>query len=69
MSLSATLDAPPAGPAFGAVVVLPGSAVPQRSYLRYEQLARELLLAGVAVLRFDRRLCEQADVPFAVPGR
>lgn len=66
VSLPATLDVPPVGPVRGAVVVLHGSAVPQRSYFLYEHLARELPRAGVAVLRFDRRLHEHGDVPFAV---
>jgi len=66
VSLPATLDAPPGGPARGAVVVLHGSAAPQRSSLLYEHLARELLQIGVAVLRFDRRPRAQGDVPFAV---
>ncbi|MGW0435569.1 alpha/beta hydrolase [Micromonospora sp. NPDC003197] len=66
VSLPATLDAPPVGPTRGAVVVLHGSARPQRSYFLYEHLARELPRAGVAVLRFDRRPREHGDVPFAV---
>ncbi len=65
-SLPATLDAPPDGPTRGAVVVLHGSAMPQRSYFLYEHAARELTRAGVAVLRFDRRPREHGDVPFAV---
>ncbi|MEH1098465.1 alpha/beta hydrolase family protein [Micromonospora sp. CPCC 205561] len=64
--LSATLDVPPVGWARGAVVVLHGSAAPQRSYFLYEHLARELPQVGVAVLRFDRRPYEHGDVPFAV---
>ena len=66
VSLPATLDAPPDGPARGGVVVLHGSGMPKRSYFLYEHLARELPAAGVAVLRFDRRPREQGDVPFAV---
>lgn len=66
VSLPATLDVPPVGPARGAVVVLHGSAMPQRSYFLYEHLARGLPRAGVAVLRFDRRPRAHGDVPFAV---
>lgn len=66
VSLPATLDAPSVGPPRGGVVVLHGSAEPQRSYFLYEHLARELPRVGVAVLRFDRRPREQGDVPFAV---
>ncbi|WBB67722.1 alpha/beta hydrolase [Micromonospora sp. WMMD812] len=66
LSLPATLDAPPDAPARGGVVVLHGSAMPQRSYFLYEHVARELPRAGVAVLRFDRRPTERGDVPFAV---
>jgi uncharacterized protein len=66
VSLPATLDAPPDGPARAGVVVLHGSATPQRSYLLYEHVARELSQAGVAVLRFDRRPHAHGDVPFAV---
>jgi hypothetical protein len=64
--LPATLDAPPAGPARGGLVVLHGSGMPRRSYFLYEHLARELPRADVAVLRFDRRPRERGDVPFAV---
>jgi pimeloyl-ACP methyl ester carboxylesterase len=66
VSLPATLDAPPDVPTRGAVVVLHGSGMPQRSFFLYEHLARELPRAGVAVLRFDRRPREHGDVPFAV---
>ncbi|MEH1125604.1 alpha/beta hydrolase [Micromonospora sp. CPCC 206061] len=66
VSLPATLDVPLDGPVRGAVVVLHGSGMPQRSYVLYEHLARELPRSGVAVLRFDRRPREQGDVPFAV---
>jgi hypothetical protein len=48
------------------VVVLHGSAMPQRSYFLYEHVARELARVGVAVLRYDRRPREHGDVPFAV---
>lgn len=66
VTLPATLDAPADGPAKGAVVVLHGSHMPQRSYFLYEQLARALPPAGVAVLRFDRRPSALGDVPFPV---
>lgn len=66
VSLPATLDPPPDGPVRGAVVVLHGSGMPQRSYFLYEHLAREFPTAGVAVLRFDRRPREQGDVPVTV---
>ncbi|TDB82054.1 S9 family peptidase [Micromonospora sp. KC721] len=64
--LPATLDVPPDRPARGAVVVLHGSGMPQRSYFLYEHVARAFPAAGVAVLRFDRRPREQGDVPYAV---
>ncbi|MGN9910093.1 alpha/beta hydrolase family protein [Phytohabitans sp. LJ34] len=66
VSLPATLDTPPNGPARAGVVVLHGSATPQRSSLLYEHLGRVLSRAGVAVLRFDRRPRAHGDVPFAV---
>ncbi|MFF5175781.1 alpha/beta hydrolase family protein [Micromonospora sp. NPDC000089] len=66
VTLPATLDTPPDGPARGAVVVLHGSHMPQRSYFLYEHLARALPPAGVAVLRFDRRPSAHGDVPFTV---
>jgi pimeloyl-ACP methyl ester carboxylesterase len=66
MSLPATLDVPSGVPPRGAVVVLHGSGMPQRSYFLYEHAAHELTRAGLAVLRFDRRPREQGDVPFAV---
>ena len=66
VSLPATLETPPVGPARGAVVVLHGASMPQRSYFLYEHLARELPRAGVAVLRFDRRPRGRGDVPIAV---
>lgn len=66
LSLPATLDVPSVGPVRGAMVVLHGSAMPQRSYFLYEHLACELPRVGVAVLRFDRRPHAYGDVPFAV---
>jgi len=66
VSLPATLDVPPNGPARAGVVVLHGSDSPRRSSLLYEHLAHELPQAGVAVLRFDRRPRVHSDVPFAV---
>ncbi|WP_345513739.1 alpha/beta hydrolase [Phytohabitans houttuyneae] len=65
VELPATLDAPD-GPVRAGLVVLHGSAVPQRSYPLYEHLAQLLPPDGVAVLRFDRRPRERGDVPFAV---
>jgi pimeloyl-ACP methyl ester carboxylesterase len=66
VSLPATLDGPLDEPARAGVVVLHGSATPQRSYLLYEHLARELPQAGVAVLRFDRRPHAHGDVPYTI---
>jgi pimeloyl-ACP methyl ester carboxylesterase len=66
VSLPATLDTPPDGPAHGAVVVLHGFGMPQRSYFLYDHLAQTLPTVEVAVLRFERRPREDGDVPFTV---
>ena len=61
--LPAVLDLP-AGPVRGGLVVLHGSHAGQRSHFLYAHLARLLPPAGIAVLRYDRRLrADGHDVP------
>ncbi|HEX5539971.1 MAG TPA: alpha/beta hydrolase [Micromonospora sp.] len=64
--LPAVLDLPE-GRARGAVVALHGAAAGHRDFFLYEQLARLLTPAGIAVLRYDRRPgADGHDVPLAV---
>ncbi|HEX5540185.1 MAG TPA: alpha/beta hydrolase [Micromonospora sp.] len=64
--LPAVLDLPER-PARGAVVALHGAEAGHRDFFLYEQLARLLTPAGIAVLRYDRRPgTDGHDVPLAV---